>query len=252
MNRVEIVRKLIDERFGGNQSAFARAIGKTPTHIYQWLNGIRNIGDGTARQIEKALGLPNDYLFNPSEKIELIKKPKIKLQQEPQILCDMFGVPDECVKNHIPPQSPIAVTEEYDYTHTHLMIARYEVNLSAGNGTAQWIEQKNKDPLIFRQSWFDKHHFSPNDLRAMTVKGDSMTPVLENGDTVIIDISDTEIIDGEIYAVAFKEKLYIKELRHTENGISMISKNSDYEVMHINEKDAHRFFVLGRKVWRGG
>lgn len=92
MNRVEIVRKLIDERFSGNQSAFARAIGKTPTHIYQWLNGIRNIGDGTARQIELALNLPEKYMWGECADIEKID---IKKQEEqPQIMCDMFSGSD--------------------------------------------------------------------------------------------------------------------------------------------------------------
>ena len=152
----------------------------------------------------------------------------------------------------VPPQSHIMSDDNFDHSHTHLSIPRYEVKLSAGNGTAQWVELTDKEPLIFRASWFFERHLSPEHLRAMTVKGDSMTPVLENGDTVIIDIEDTEIIDGEIYAILYKEKLYIKELRHTENGVLMISKNTDYNAIAVTQHDENRFFVLGRKVWRGG
>ena len=68
MNRIEILQKIIDERFNGNKNAFARAIGKTPTHIYQWLNGIRRMTDKTAYHIEKALNLPDNYLFSNQKK----------------------------------------------------------------------------------------------------------------------------------------------------------------------------------------
>ena len=62
MTRIERVRKLIDEKFNGNQADFSRAIGKAPAQVNQWLNGYRNIGDGVALNIEKSLGLPQGYL----------------------------------------------------------------------------------------------------------------------------------------------------------------------------------------------
>ena len=88
MNRIEQLQKIIDERFNGNKNAFARAIGKTPTHIYQWLNGIRNMTDKTALHIETALNLPNNYLFS-NKKQSHTKDKKMAIASVPEILADI-------------------------------------------------------------------------------------------------------------------------------------------------------------------
>ena len=89
MNRIDQLQKIIDERFGGNKNAFARAIGKTPTHIYQWLNGIRNITDKTAQHIETALNLPSNYLFSNKKQSHTKKDNKMAIATIPEILADI-------------------------------------------------------------------------------------------------------------------------------------------------------------------
>lgn len=155
---------------------------------------------------------------------------------------------------HVPPTgSSVGITEFTDYENTHTIIPRYEVSLSAGGGNAVWIERENDDdPIVFRNGWFKARRLNPKCLRGMYVRGDSMEPVLKQWDTVIIDVSDTDVSDGEIYAVMFKGKLYIKQLRNTENGLDLISFNPDYDAMHVTEEVADRFQLLGRMVWRGG
>lgn len=224
-NRLE---EVMEECGLHNQTQLADFLGVTRGLVSQWFDGTTGLGK------------------KPLENI------KEKTNFSPRWVKDGTGEKYQQRKQPIPPQSNIVSDDNFDHSHTHLSIPRYEVKLSAGNGTAQWVELTDKEPLIFRASWFFERHLSPEHLRAMTVKGDSMTPVLENGDTVIIDIEDTEIIDGEIYAILYKEKLYIKELRHTENGVLMISKNTDYNAIAVTQHDENRFFVLGRKVWRGG
>lgn len=152
----------------------------------------------------------------------------------------------------IPPAGSIAIQEEVDLSHTHLAIDFYDYKLSAGTGTADWVPNRKESPLVFRENWFKAKRLNPSDLRAMYVRGDSMTPELHDWDTVIIDITDLEIIDGAIYACVYKEKLYIKRIQRSEDGILLISSNPDYETMEVNQDTADRFQLLGRMVWRGG
>lgn len=63
MTSKEILKTLIDQRFGGNQAAFSRAIGRSPSQINQWLTGHRNLDVKGCRLIEKALKLPADYMI---------------------------------------------------------------------------------------------------------------------------------------------------------------------------------------------
>ncbi len=62
MSRLENLRNLISEKFGGRQAAFAAAINRSPAQVNQWLTGVRRLGDGTCRVVESALGLPMGWM----------------------------------------------------------------------------------------------------------------------------------------------------------------------------------------------
>ena len=61
-NRRLRLRQLIEERFEGNQSAMARAGGYRSHSFSPLLHATRTMGERSARQIEKALGLPDGWL----------------------------------------------------------------------------------------------------------------------------------------------------------------------------------------------
>lgn len=61
MNRKRLLKALIEDRFGGSQAKFARAIKRSPAQVNQWLTGNRALGDAGARTIELALDLPAGY-----------------------------------------------------------------------------------------------------------------------------------------------------------------------------------------------
>lgn len=60
--RRQKIRELIDEKFGGNQSAFARQIGRQADYVSRILSGRRGVGEELARDIERKLNLPALWL----------------------------------------------------------------------------------------------------------------------------------------------------------------------------------------------
>ena len=154
----------------------------------------------------------------------------------------------------IPPiGSKVLVSDEPPNHEGYFRIPIYDVKLSAGNGNASWIEKvDDNNPLWFRHGWLKVKGLRRESLRGMYVRGDSMEPLLMNWDTIIVDTSDTDIADGEVYAVCYKGKLYIKELRNGEEGIQLISRNPNYYPMEVKYDSDAQFQVLGRMVWRGG
>jgi phage repressor protein C with HTH and peptisase S24 domain len=153
----------------------------------------------------------------------------------------------------LPSSSNSDIFEEDTNISNHIEILRYDVDLSTKEENSFWIVRENSDdPIVFSHGWFKRHQYNPDLLKGMYVRGDSMEPELHNGDTVIINTDDTEILDGEIYAIIFKNKLYIKELRQSEDGILIISKNSEYPPMEVTANTFNQFIVLGKKIWRGG
>lgn len=155
-------------------------------------------------------------------------------------------------ENLIPPAGTIGFVDDFDSSHTHKKIMMYDLDLSAGTGNAHWVLREQEEPLLIRSAWFKSKNLLPSDLRAMRVKGNSMTPHLENDDIVMININDIDPVDGEIYAVIYNDRFFIKRLKQTGEGIDLISSNSDYEPIKILTTDADKFRILGRKVWRGG
>jgi DNA-binding transcriptional regulator YdaS (Cro superfamily) len=63
------LKRLIDERYKGNQAAFARALGVKPPQINNMLHGKASIGNGMAQLIENIVGWQRGDLDKPPEKI---------------------------------------------------------------------------------------------------------------------------------------------------------------------------------------
>lgn len=152
----------------------------------------------------------------------------------------------------VAPAATTGLVNDINSSYTHKKIMIYNLDLSAGSGNAQWVLSEPDEPLLIRNSWFKSKNFLSSDLRAMRVKDNSMSPHLENNDIVIINIKDIDPIDGEIYAVIYNDRFFIKRLKQTGEGIHLISSNSDYEPIKVFNADTDKFQILGRKVWRGG
>lgn len=146
------------------------------------------------------------------------------------------------------------IEDDKDYSDTHVEIDLYDIKLSAGNGkpVIEWVQRKSEEPLLFREAWFRIKRLSPKTCKAMYVRGHSMSPVLDDWDTVIVDIADTDIVDGEIYALIYNRNFYIKQIVRTGKGLQLISFNTDYDPIDIDEDDLEYVQIIGRKVWRGG
>lgn len=225
---IQDIRKENLRRLIGDQKliAFSTSYGLDSSYLSQMLNNHRGFGEKAARKMEGQLGLPAGSLDLPDSQEQAATIPA-----------------------HTSPVTYKHVSElnQDDY----VFINRYDVRLSAGNGNAQWIIRE-KDPLSFRASWFKKKGLHPEACKALYVRGRSMEPKLEDWDTVLIDTLDTELIDGEIYAVTYKGQFYIKTLERQGDGILLKSENPEHQSIVVPEEELGRLQVLGRKVWRGG
>lgn len=230
---------------GMQASELARALDTSPQNITNW--SARGISKNGALLASRIFGLDANYLLKgtPRGTEPTQETGEQKNDDAPPALV------------LIPQQRHVATLDTAHLpTATHRRVIRYDVRLSAGSGNAEWVvREKDDDPLYFRNGWFKARHLDENNLRAMYVSGDSMEPYLYDKDTVIIDITETDISDGDVYAILFKGKFYVKELRNFEDGVKIISRNPKYEMMKAtpeNCKEATDFQVLGHVVWRGG
>lgn len=223
-NRRLKLRAWIDEKHNGNQSSFVSLTGINQGELSLLLRN-KSFGEKKARSIEKLAGMPTNWLDTPIN------------SQEPE-------------ENIVMAYDKIGTVENTEDLSAYTEVELYDVKLSAGLGVS-WIPKK-EETLVFRTAWMKKRGFSEEHCKGMYVRGDSMEPTILNWDTVLIDTSDTDLVTGEIYAVAYKDKFFLKEIRVRPESIELISRNPKYEPIIVPDNEANKFQVLGRLVWRGG
>lgn len=86
-----------------------------------------------------------------------------------------------------------------------------ETELAAGNGLVP-NQDYNGFKLKFARSTLRRLGVDPSNAVCVTVKGDSMEPVLKDGSTVGVDTGRKNIVDGKMYAVSIRGLLKIKVL----------------------------------------
>lgn len=88
---------------------------------------------------------------------------------------------------------------------------------------------------------------SSNDYIALIQKDDSLSPeILRNDKLLIKCLSAYE--PGKLYAVKFKDEIFVRRINKTDIGIMLKPINSDYEPIVCLEKDIKNFKVLGEIV----
>jgi phage repressor protein C with HTH and peptisase S24 domain len=119
----------------------------------------------------------------------------------------------------------------------------YETPVSAGTGnfltdsvkTTMTIDNKNAVP--------------ENAAFGVRISGDSMEPEFYNGEIAWVTQQNT-IDNGEIGIVTLNNEAYIKKIQKDKNGIFLVSLNSKYAPINVNEND--RFDVFGKVVGKYG
>ena len=81
-------------------------------------------------------------------------------------------------------------------------------------------------------------------LAACHVKGDSMYPTLHDGDLIICDDLGYDGNEG-IYAIIYGGKGYVKRLQKTLSGVKIISDNTVYPVMEVND-ESEDLHIIGK------
>ena len=94
---------------------------------------------------------------------------------------------------------------------TETQIPVYANKLSAGSGNLAFNEAIIGYHLFNTE---DLHHegFNERSLCVFYVRGDSMLPDIQDGAKVLVDLTQTELIDNKVYAISINNEIYIKKL----------------------------------------
>jgi phage repressor protein C with HTH and peptisase S24 domain len=125
-----------------------------------------------------------------------------------------------------------------------------EVELAAGHGIAE-MPHSYGPKLRFAKSTLRKSHVDPTNAACVRVSGNSMEPVLPDGSTVGIDASQTNVIDGKMYAINHDGMLRIKTLyKLPSGGLRLRSFNLDeWPDERYEGDDIKQITVIGKVFW---
>ncbi|RJX69843.1 S24 family peptidase [Tsuneonella suprasediminis] len=127
-------------------------------------------------------------------------------------------------------------------------VPRLPVAAAAGSGAVASGEQPF-DSFRFSRRWLREHGLERAQLSAITVMGDSMEPLLNDGDEILVDTAQRTLRDG-IHVVRVGDALMVKRLAAAgPDRVVLLSQNYAYPPQEFALCDIE---IVGRVVWKGG
>lgn len=150
-----------------------------------------------------------------------------------------------------PPEAFIEPYMGRDVEQDFVPVSRYDVALSAGAGAAaEAVDQGG--PVAFRARWLMDRGLRADRCCVVSIRGDSMTPALHDGDIVLIDTRATDIRDSQVYAfVDTSGDLRVKRLQRGDGMLILRSDNTAHPAEIRTPADTAQMKILGAVRWSG-
>ncbi|WP_425318672.1 XRE family transcriptional regulator [Pseudomonas nitroreducens] len=144
-----------------------------------------------------------------------------------------------------------AETQEAE-DNTYAYVPLYDARCSAGHGA--WNERATVlTNLAFTRYSLRKKGLNPANLACLRNDGDSMLGLINDDDTVMIDLSRDSLEGEAVYVILLDDHLYAKRLqRQFDGSVLIISHNKDYQSMTVPKDRLAELQIVGRAVWAGG
>lgn len=140
-----------------------------------------------------------------------------------------------------------------DYHNEFVAIQHASVRPSMGGGTIVENEDRPGRDFHFRRAWIrDRLKAAPSQMRVMDVQGDSMTPTLNEGDVVLVDMNQRNPIPPGVFVLHDGMGLVAKRLEHVPMSdpprVRIISDNHQYSPYECTAEEVN---IVGRVRWYG-
>lgn len=149
-------------------------------------------------------------------------------------------------------KTPLVVTD--DLRDQFVWIDVVEANFSCGTGESiEFHFDAINGKIPFPPSFLKDRNVTEKTMKIIKAKGDSMADFIKDGDLVGINLQQTEVVDGEIYAVYLAGEGMIKQIfKEADGSLILHSLNEKYRDKIVSEENGKNFKVIGRQIWRAG
>ena len=126
-------------------------------------------------------------------------------------------------------------------------IPKVKARLSAGGGSFE-VGSEIEGYYAFRKEWLNTKG-NINKMVLMDIFGNSMEPEMKDGDTILIDESQKDILAGAIYAVGVDDTIMVKRLEKHPNKLVLLSDNKDYFPIYLQGSEIDSIRIIGKVLW---
>ena len=203
--------KYLMKEMGLKQVQFAERIGVDTSNLSKYLNAHMPLSESFLNRLVVNLGVSKEWLLDGTDL--------------------PFG------------KTPVRVDGEVMASPNGGGTPVYDVDVTAGvaSGRNELFASEN---IV---GWVNLPNMSPN-CRIVRVSGDSMAPVINDGDFVAVrEVSNpNQIYWGQIYVVQLDDFRLVKYLRrHSDpNMVVLRSENPNYDDMDVRRSDIHEMLLV--------
>lgn len=127
-------------------------------------------------------------------------------------------------------------------------VPRLAVGAAAGPG-ALAADERPFDSFRFSRRWLKEQGLAASQLSTIRVQGDSMEPMLHDGDEILVDRAQRTVRDG-VFVLRLGDALLVKRLAPAGSGrATLLSQNLAYPPVEVSLEELE---IVGRVVWKSG
>ena len=169
--------------------------------------------------------------------------PRRLREEERGKLARYFGIPETLLGG------PVGETPSADGL---VSVKRHPVMVSAGPG-AIVTEELGKPYFAFDERWLKAlTPTSPSNLSIVRVEGDSMSPTLNAGDDILVDLGDSmERLRDGIYVLRIDDALVVKRLALNPIGRRVTVQSDNPAYPDWPDCGIDEINCIGRVIWSG-
>lgn len=198
----------------GRQAVLAKRMKLTPKAVSKWFNGEAIPRRGKLQELAALIGTSSSWLLG-----------------------------DRVAGEHSEGQAEV---RENVYR-----VEVLDLTISAGPGAymlSDYVE------VLFAIEFTTEHAVSlfgnrpSEDVKVMTVNGDSMATTVNSGDRLFVDISVRHFQTDGVYAFVYGKTFHVKRLQMQGTRLAVLSDNPAYEKWYIDEKNQDQLYIMGKAL----
>jgi phage repressor protein C with HTH and peptisase S24 domain len=200
----------------GSVADLARAVGVSDNAIYKWVSGRGQPGMISLVNLAKAAGVSVEWLATGR------------------------GLPAKSKSAEL--AAPVELPG---------FVAMPRLALRGAGGRLTTQSQQLVDYLNFRPEWLQRVlGADPRSLALVEAVGDSMSPTIDDGDLVLVDLREPRFNFDAIYVFKAGSDLSVKRVQRQQDGSLIVRSDNPAYAPQPAEPDG--LDILGRVIWIGG